>query len=276
MTTLQISSLTSLPISNGLTTGIQLWEGGTLIDTGMGTPTLDITTAQLASDAGAIAKFTGNYVVETPDAGIITLTGDIADYTVTASAGGGIVVRNAGIVVLLDRDTALLNFADHSELVAQTPGTDTVTSGNLAELYGAVLGRQPDIAGLSFYQDYLTANPGTPLLQFAEWFLASPEYTSNSAHTYAQTAAGDAQFISDSYQTLLHRTASAAEVAYYQTNVIAPALAGLTAGTTAYSAAETQAHAQVLVYLSASPEFLSDVQVTAAHPADAQHWLILV
>ena len=244
--------------------------------TNAGAPTLDITTAQLATDAGAIAKFSGNYVVETPGAGIINLISDIADYTVTASANGGVTVRNSDIVINVDRDSVLLTFADHSELVVQTPGVDTVTSGNLAELYGAVFGRQPDIAGLSFYQDYLTANPGTPLLQFAEWFLASPEYISNSAHTYAQTAAGDAQFISDSYQTLLHRTASAAEVAYYQTNVITPALAGLTAGTAAYSAAETQAHAQVLVYLSASPEFLSDVQVTAAHPADTSHWLILV
>ena len=194
----------------------------------------------------------------------------------TASANGGVTVRNSDVVINLDRDSVLLTFADHSELVVQTPGAGTVTSGNLAELYGAVFGRQPDIAGLSFYQDYLTANPGTPLLQFAEWFLASPEYTSNSAHTYAQTTAGDTQFISDSYQTLLHRTASATEMAYYQTNVITPALADLTAGTAAYSAAETQAHAQVLVYLSASPEFLSDVQVTAAHPADTSHWLILV
>jgi len=32
----------------------------------------------------------------------------------------------------------------------------------------------------------------------------------------------------------------------------------------------------MLVYFSASPEFLSDVQVTAATPANGSHWLVLV
>jgi hypothetical protein len=53
-------------------------------------------------------------------------------------------------------------------------------------------------------------------------------------------------------------------------------LANLTPGTAAYAQADLVAHATVLAYFSESPEFLSDVQVTAAHPADAQHWLVLV
>jgi hypothetical protein len=53
-------------------------------------------------------------------------------------------------------------------------------------------------------------------------------------------------------------------------------LAGLTAGTAAYAAAEATAHALVLAYFSQSPEFLNDVQITAQHPADATHWLILI
>jgi hypothetical protein len=36
-----------------------------------------------------------------------------------------------------------------------------------------------------------------------------------------------------------------------------------------------KAHATVLVYVSHSPEFLADVQVTAQTPPDAQHWLLL-
>jgi hypothetical protein len=53
-------------------------------------------------------------------------------------------------------------------------------------------------------------------------------------------------------------------------------LAGITPGSGSYSAAELQAHATVLADFSASAEFLGDVQITASHPADAQHWLILV
>ncbi len=173
-------------------------------------------------------------------------------------------------------DVSALEISGQIDIVAAKPGNGPVTTGNVTELYGAVFGREPDVGGLAFYQNYLKANPGTPLLQFAEWFLSSAEYTSNSAHDYAQTTAGDAQFITDSYQNLLHRTPSAAEIAYYQANVMAPALAGLTAGTQAYANAQMQAHAQTLVYFSASPEFLSDVQITSQHPADAQHWLYLI
>ena len=53
-------------------------------------------------------------------------------------------------------------------------------------------------------------------------------------------------------------------------------LANLTPGTTAYAQADLVAHATVLAYSSESPEFLSDVQVTAHNPASAQHWLVLI
>ena len=137
-----------------------------------------------------------------------------------------------------------------------------------------MLAREPDVGGLTFYQNALQKNPGTSLLTFATYFLNSGEYT--SAHDYAQSAAGDEQFITDSYQNLLHRTPSASEVSFYETNVLAPAVANQTAGTPAYAAAQLQAHALMLVYFSASSEFLGDVQVTAANPASAQHWLILI
>jgi hypothetical protein len=174
------------------------------------------------------------------------------------------------------RNVSALHFSDFTEIVAQTPGpASAATTGNITEIYGAVFGREPDVGGLAFYQSYLAANPGTPLTQFAQWFLASPEYANNPVHAYAQTGAGDAQFITDSYHNLLNRTPSASEITYYQ-NVIAPYIQGLAPGTTAYASAETQAHAQVLAYFSQSPEFLGDVQVTAANPASAQHWLLLI
>src|SRR6202012_2115852 len=114
------------------------------------------------------------------------------------------------------------------------------------ELYGAVLGREPDVPGLAFYQAYMNGNATTPLQQYAQWFLSSAEYTGNPQHAYAQTAAGDQQFIGDSYQNLLHRGPSASEVAFYEDNVIAPALKGLEAGSAAYTAADLAAHALTL------------------------------
>ncbi len=70
-------------------------------------------------------------------------------------------------------------------------------------------------------------------------------------------------------------TPVASEISFYLDNVMTPALKGLTPGTQAYANAEFQAHAQMLVYFSASPEFLSDVHITAANPASAQYWLQL-
>jgi hypothetical protein len=57
--------------------------------------------------------------------------------------------------------------------------------------------------------------------------------------------------------------------------VLAPAVAGKTAGTQAYADAQFQAHATMLTYFSSSQEFLTDVQITASTPASAQHWLLL-
>jgi hypothetical protein len=202
---------------------------------------------------------------------VLSYDGTVSGYTLAVGTSGVTVQDAAGTDTLVGIQA--VSFSDETIIIADVPGAASVTTGNITELYAAVLDREPDTAGLAFYQAYLTANPGVPLLQFAEWFLASPEYT--AAHSYAQTSAGDAQFITESYENLLHRAPSAAEVAYYQDHVIAPALKDLTPGTQAYSAAEFQAHAQMLVYFSASPEFLSDVEITAQHAADAQHWLIL-
>jgi len=58
--------------------------------------------------------------------------------------------------------------------------------------------------------------------------------------------------------------------------VIVPVLGAATAGTSAYAAAELQAHASVLADFSQSAEFRGDVQVTAQNPSSAQHWLILI
>jgi len=249
---------------------------------------LPISPVQLTGDTAALGVITGDYTLTVAagssavsiaglagHATTVQFSGDASQYAVTA-ANGALTVSGSGITDTLS-NVAALQFADLTAIVAATPGSGgAVTTGNITELYSAVLAREPDIAGLAYYQDYLKSNPATPLLQFAEWFLASTEYTANPAHVYAESAAGDTKFIQDSYQSLLGRTPSAAELGYYQTNVLAPAVSNLTPGTQSYADAQLQAHALMLVYFSNSPEFLADVQITAQNPASAQHWLILV
>jgi hypothetical protein len=253
--------------------------------TDSGIPVLTVTAAQAVADSGVLNDINGNFsVVQTASGSNLTISGiaaalgntvvfngDASQYSL-AKTGDGVsfTVANGSSTDHLS-DIQALQFADFTVIVAATPGSVTVTTGNITEIYAAVLDREPDVAGLAFYQTLLTANPTLPLVTFALDFLQSPEYL--AAHNYAQTNEGDTQFIIDSYQNLLGRTPAATETAYYQA-VISKMLAGITPGTAAYTTAELDAHATVLVDFSGSPEFLTDVQITGT--VSKQHWLFLI
>ena len=257
--------------------------------TDSGTPTISLTAAQQISDAAvlsaigtpyalSIAAGTNSISITGPGNGTATtvvLPDLAAHYQISESVGGSLTLTDGGVTDTVSNVTAL-QFSDHTVFVAsQTAPLDGgVSSARIVSLYSAVLGREPDAAGLAFYQNTVVNNPSLGLLDFSEFFLSSSEYTGNSAHAYAQSAAGDAQFITDIYQSLLHRAPDSGAVPFYQ-KVVAGFTDGLTAGTAAYAAAQLQGHAQVLVYYSVSAEFIGDVQITAQHPADAQHWLYL-
>lgn len=253
--------------------------------TDSGNPVLTVTTAQATADSGVLNDIRDNFsVVQTATGSNLTISGvaaalgntvafsgDASQYSLTKTGDGVSFTVADGSGTDHLTDIQALQFADFTVIVAATPGSGTVTTGNITEIYAAVLDREPDVAGLAYYQNLLTANPSLPLATFALDFLQSPEYV--AAHTYPQTSAGDTQFIVDSYQNLLGRTPAATETAYYQA-VITKMLAGITPGTAAYSTAELDAHAAVLVDFSGSPEFLTDVQITGT--VNKQHWLFLI
>lgn len=254
-------------------------------------PTLSLTPAQLTTDSAALQAITTTGVTAKIDASAanLTLTGisslaNVAVFSGTTSEYS--VTDTNGIVTVTDTSTGrtsvdhltgftALQFSDHTVFVAATPGAaNAVTTGNITELYSAALAREPDASGLTFYQNFLKTNPSTSLTSFAQFFLSSTEYTSNTAHNYAQTTAGETQFVTDLYTNLLHRTPDSGAVPFYL-NVITGLLSHDKAGTAQYTADDKAAHALVLTYLSQSPEFLSDVQITAQNSASAQHWLVL-
>ena len=252
---------------------------------------LSVTAAQFSSDSALFRVLSGNYyvVIDATAAtsltlsgvsghgAIVTLAGTASQYTVTPTGDGTSFTIASGTVTDHLSGVTALQFGSTQDIVAATPGSNgVVTTGNVTELYGAVFGRLPDVPGLAYYQAELTANPGMALTNFAQSFLASPEYTNNSAHTYAQTTVGDTQFITDLYNNLLHRAPASGDAAWYEANVIAPHLTNLTQGTSAYTAALAVAHAYVVTDFSQSAEFLGNVQITAQHPADSQHWLYLI
>jgi len=271
-----------------------------LTDTGI--PTLSITAAQLAGDVGVLGRISsGSFDLSISATGANLsiqgyhpseeTIGNIAVFSGTASAyqiaalpySQGVTVTDTGTGrTSVDTLTGIdaLQFSDSTVIIARTPSSTMPTSGNITELYGAVFGRLPDVAGLAYYQaqlyeDQLTSNSGGSLTSFAMKFLQSSEYTNNPAHNYAQNTAGETQFITDMYNNLLHRAPESGAIPYYL-NLISLLTQGVTTGTTAYNTADLNAHATLLVDFSNSSEFLNNVQVTAQHPADANHWLVLI
>lgn len=268
--------------SAGILTGV------TLTDSGVASMT--VTAAQLAADANVLNDITSSLIV-TVDASatsnatitglsthatVVSFSGTASQYTVTATGNGVVTVAGSAIGTDTISGVTALKFNDVTEIVA--PGAHaagaTISDANIAEFYAVALDRAPDVAGLSYFEGLIASNPGlTNVTVLANYFLSSAEYS--SAHNYAQTSAGDAQFVSDLYTNILHRTGSSSEIAFY-TTIINSYTSGLTAGTAAYAQAELQAHADVITYFAGSTELLSDIQITAAHPASTSHWLLVV
>ena len=252
------------------------------------TPDIMLTPAQLAADTAVLKDVSSQFVMTVDGSAanitvagiagrgtVVALSGTASQFTLTPNGDGvGFTLTNGSGTDHFSTITAL-QFSDGTDFIANAPSSSQITSGNVVELYSAVLARVPDVGGVAFYQAAATANPGLTLNTLAQYFLGSDEYKNNPAHAYAQSAQGDANFITDTYTNLLHRAPDTGAVPFYQ-NVIAQFTNGLTPGTAAYAAAQLAGHAQVLVYFSVSPEFLSDVQITAQHPADAQHFLYLI
>jgi hypothetical protein len=272
-------------ISTGKLAGITLSDGGV--------PTVSASLAQLSTDAKALAAISGNFGLEvmvpagqtaasntiTAEAGhalIVNLPGSASQWTITGTAES--LGASDGTVTYKIVGGTELQFGNASEIVAsQTPAAaGGVSSLQVASLYAAVFDRLPDAAGLAYYEGVAAAQPSIPIATYAQWFLSSPEYTGNSAHDYADTLAGDVQFVTDTYANLLHRSPGPTDATWYEYNVFAPILAGLAPGTSAFSNANLLARATVLADFSQSSEFIGDVAVTAQTPASAQHWLLLM
>lgn len=265
-------------VAQGYISGIDLTDAGI--------PVLSLTAAQTVSDAQALAALPGgttllvnasaaNAIVVGEGgahATIVDLPGTASAYTLTSAGDGVSFTLSFGSSLDHFSNVTEIVFSNDSVIVASQTASVAggVSSAQITALYAAALGREPDAAGLAYYEN-LT---GTSLFTFSEYFLSSPEY--REAHTYTQDPTGDAAFITDLYQDLLNRAPEAGAVDYYLQKVVTPILANLTPGTAAYTTAELQAHATVLAYVSQSPEFLGDVQITSQHPADAQHWLVLI
>jgi len=120
----------------------------------------------------------------------VTIDSADANRTVTATEPSGETmlyadsVSNYGIstssssVLVQDKGTGgtdslngldAIQFADTIDIIAQTPPKEW-SPREYRRAYGAVFGREPDVAGLTFYETYLKSHPATPITQFANGF----------------------------------------------------------------------------------------------------------
>ncbi|SRR5579859_56325 len=291
----------SLNVVNGLTNLESLVVAGkigsiSLTDNGAGFVTLNLTAAQVTADAPAL-KLISNAVIDISAAAanfsfsgtgdpatVVVFSGKESQYQIVATGNGGVTVVDTGTGrTSADHfaNVTELQFSDQTVVVANAPSTGSVTSGNVTELYAAAFGRLPDAAGLAYYQQMSATNPSLSLTSFAQKFLASPEYTNNTAHNYAQTTTGETSFINDLYTNLLHRSPETGAVPYYL-NIISQLTSHDTTGTQAYTADDAYAHAVVLTDISQSAEFLNNVQLTGQSTSStgstgttATHWLLV-
>ncbi len=199
---------------------------------------LDGTHSTTASAAGADAD---NYAFSVNTGGGVTILDENTGNTQT--------VTGAAYIVF---DAAFRNSDNSYQSIYFVAGG---SDAQIAALYNAAFGRQPDLPGLEYYGVRI-ANGQMDLHQAAVYFLASPEFkTDYPALTAAADNGGpnDQAFITELYGNILHRTPTAAEVAYF-----VDALQGtLTTGTGAPIAAADRA--QLLVYFAESPENQKDI-----------------
>ncbi len=217
-----IGSVQADSITGG--TGADSLSGGIGNDTlngGAGNDTLDggagTNTASYANAAqGAAVAATGSFV------GVqVTLTSAVSGHTGGSSTGtdGADTLIDIANVTGSAFDDTLIGNSSANTLIGGA-GNDTLIGGGefaltstqkaVYRLYVATLGREPDVAGLTSWNNILI-RPGQTTANIVSGFVTSTEFTTKYG------ALTDTQFVSQLYTNVLHRTGSVAEVAAWTT-----------------------------------------------------------
>jgi hypothetical protein len=149
-------------------------------------------------------------------------TGQPDNYALSTDASGNITIldENTSQTQLITGASYILFNGGAANADGSYQSIDLVVGGTNAEiasLYNAALGRQPDLPGLEYYAVRLASGQQT-IQQQAVNFIASPEFQSRFTAAALPADNGgpnDQAFVSALYQNVLHRTPVAMETAYY-------------------------------------------------------------
>jgi hypothetical protein len=181
-------------------------------------------------DGGTLTAKGGDAILVNGVIATVTLEGGVAvtdstGYLLVAesSATASLIVNGQTVSGVVQADSTstinltIENVSGVSAISESITGSSVVIAANageaeLARLYEGAFGRTPDAAGFAFQAAAYDANPTTATLAtMAGEFLASSEYTAK------YSGLSDATFISDVFTNALGRSATASDLAFYET-----------------------------------------------------------
>ena len=146
------------------------------------------------------------YAVSVSGSGAVSITDNVAHQTVTDTGisyilfGGGATTTTGGVT-----SYANIYFIDNA------------ANSQVAAFYDGVLGRQPDLAGLEYWQNQLSSGQQT-MAGIAAAFLNSAEFLARFPSASAPAdhgGANDSAFVTALYENILDRAPDAAGLAYW-------------------------------------------------------------
>lgn len=198
----------------------------TYIDGGAGNDTITLAggndTVVLHGGVNTVKTGAGNDVVyagngkDTIEGGagfdVVVVNGKLADYGVKVGSDGTVTLSSTSSTapgVVMAKDVTFFTDADGKNSLTVT---STETQASAVRMYEALLGRSADQAGTHYWLDNVAANGGN-VTSIASAFLASSEYQSKMG------GASDATFVQSLYQNMLGRSADAAGLAYWESEI---------------------------------------------------------
>ncbi|GBU17172.1 MULTISPECIES: DUF4214 domain-containing protein [Methylobacterium] len=199
----------NLGFYNGGNASVKAGTGDTVVDPGNTNLFVDLTVSPRATVLGAggddsVTLGNGRYQIDLHGGfNAVNVNGASTGYTFNLDATSGIAtLTNASGLNASIAHTNILNFTDHSVVIAGTQAEATV-----ARMYEGIANRSADADGFHVWIDQL--NAGQTVSQVAAGFLASAEAIANGLGANVSNTV----FLNNLYQNLLERAPDAAGLA---------------------------------------------------------------
>jgi hypothetical protein len=194
------------------------------------------------------ANFTSGY-------NVVLLVGPRSEYQISVDGAGNVTITDTTSNTTVD-DTGISYILFGGGATTTTAGVtsyssiyfvENATDVQIATFYQAVLGRQPDLPGLEYWENALTS--GQSLVSITGDFIGSSEFLARFPAASAPADQGgphDTAFVTALYENILNRAPDSAGLAYWVNNL----------------ATGAQDRAEVLISFTGSQENLANISAS--------------